>query len=124
MKEQILKYLSKYTKITEEIEQAIAESTFIQSIKKGTILLKEGQRIKECYFVLNGCIRSYFLKNGEEITTDFYTEEHAIVPPQYGTSKPSECYLECVEDTVVSVGNPELEKDTFQKYPQLSPYQE
>ena len=119
MKSEILKYLSKYTVITKEIEVAISESTFIKSFKKGSVLLKEGAISNECYFILKGCIRSYFLKEGEENTIEFYTEEQSVVPTNYGTSKPSKHYLECLNDTIVSVGNPKLEKETFKKYPQL-----
>lgn len=119
LKNEILEYLSKYVVVTEEIEKAISENTLFKNFKKGSVLLKEGGFAHECYFVLKGCIRSYFLKNGEEKTIEFYTEEQAVVPSNYGTRKPSEYYLECLEDTVVSVGNPELEKETFQKYPQL-----
>jgi len=116
---QILKYLSKYTVITKELEDIIAENTFIKSFKKGSILLKEGSISNECYFILKGCIRSYFLKGGEEKTIEFYTEEQAVTPSGYGKLIPSAHYLECIEDVIVSVGNPELEKETFQKYPQL-----
>lgn len=120
MEKKILKYLSKYTVITKELEQAITESTFIKSFNKGTILLKEGSASNECYFILEGCIRSYFLKDGEEKTIEFYTEEQVVIPSNYGTSIPSRYNLECLEDTIASVGNPELEKETFQKFPQLA----
>ncbi len=119
MKNEILKYLSKYTLITEEIEIALHENTFIKTLKKGSTLLKEGDISNECYFILKGCIRSYFLEEGEEKTIEFYTEEHSIVPLNYGTSEPSEHYLECLTDTIVTVGNQKLEKETFKKYPQL-----
>jgi len=119
MENKILEYLSKYTVITRELEHAITESAFIKSFKKGSILLKEGDISNECYFILKGCIRSYFIKDGEEKTTEFYTEEQAVTPSCYGKYIPSEHYLECIEDTVVNVGNPKLEKETFQKYPPL-----
>ena len=119
MEKEILKYLSKYAIITKDIENAISESLFIKSFEKGSVLLKAGDISYECYFVLKGCIRSYFLKDGEEETIEFYTEEYSVVPENIGTTMPSAFYLECLEDTVVSVGNPKLEKETFQKYPQL-----
>ncbi|UTW62856.1 Crp/Fnr family transcriptional regulator [bacterium SCSIO 12741] len=119
MKNQILKYLSKYTEINEELETAISECTFIKSFEKGSTLLKEGSYSNECYFILKGCIRSYYLKDGEEITTEFYTEEQSVVPSNFGKSTPSNCYLECIEDTLVSIGNPELEQESFKKYPAL-----
>ncbi|WP_215225785.1 Crp/Fnr family transcriptional regulator [Echinicola shivajiensis] len=119
MEIRILKYLSKYTAITEELENAIYESAFFKSYKKGTILLKEGDFSNECYFILEGCVRSYFLKDGEEKTIEFYTEEQVVTPANFGKPIPSPYYLECLEDIVVNVGNPTVEKEMFQKYPQL-----
>ncbi|MBD3629275.1 Crp/Fnr family transcriptional regulator [Cyclobacterium sp.] len=120
MKDKILQYLSKYTVITKELEKAIAESTFIQCFKKGEILLKKGSTSNECYFIIKGCIRSYYLKDGDEKTIEFYTEDEAVIPLNYDTIIPSGHYLECVEETIVSVGNPELESETFQKFPELA----
>ncbi|MDW7692650.1 Crp/Fnr family transcriptional regulator [Flammeovirgaceae bacterium SG7u.111] len=119
MENKILKHLSKYTVITKEIKTAISESISIKTFKKGSTLLKEGSISNNCYFLLKGCVRSYFLKNGEEKTIEFYTEEQSVIPASYGTPIPSDYYIECLEDTIASVGNPILEKETFQKYPQL-----
>ena len=119
VKNEILKYLSKYTKITTELENAITENTFIKSFNKGTMLLSEGDVSTECYFLLKGCVRSYIIEKGEEKTVEFYTEEQVVTPSNYGKSTPSNYYLECIEDVIVSVGNPKLEEETFQKYPQL-----
>lgn len=119
MEKEILKYLSKYVPITDEIEKAINESAFIKSFKKGTILLEEGSISNECFFILKGCIRSYYKRDGEEKTIEFYTEEQAVTPPSYGQKTTSKHYLECMEDTIASVGTPELEIEMYQKYPQL-----
>lgn len=119
MKSKILKYLSKYTEITNELENIILENTLVKFFPKKTILLKEAQISNDCYFILKGCIRSYLIKNGEEKIIEFYTEGQVVLPSVYGQSKPSPYYLECLEDTIVTIGNPQLEKQTFQKYPQL-----
>ena len=119
MEKEILKYLSKYVPITDEIESAIKESAFIKSFKKGTILLKKGDISNECYLILKGCIRSYYEKDGDEKTIEFYTEEQAVTPSSYGKKIASEHYLECTEDTIASVGSPESEIEIFRKFPQL-----
>jgi CRP-like cAMP-binding protein len=119
MKNEIIKYLSKYIEITPEIEEALLENTFVKSFKKGTILLKEGDKSNECYFILKGCIRSYYLKDGEEKTTEFYTEEQAVTPLGCGENIPSKHFLECIEDTIVNLGTPDLEKKMNQKFPVL-----
>lgn len=119
MENEIVKHLSKYLPMTRELEEAVVQSDFVKSFKKGTILLEEGKISNECYFVIKGCIRSYYIKDGEEKTTEFYTEEQAVTPTVYGKKIPSEYYLECMEDTIAGVGTPELESAMYTKFPQL-----
>ena len=119
MENEILKYLSKYIPITKEMEEALIESEFIRYFKKGTLLLEEGKISNECYYIIKGCIRSFYIKDGEEKTTEFYTEEQAVTPSVYGKRIPSEYYIECVEDTIAAVGTPKLEEEMYQKFPQL-----
>lgn len=119
MQNEIIKYLSKYIPITSELEDAIIKSGFIRSFKKGTTLLEEGKMSNECYYIIKGCIRSFYVKDGEEKTTEFYTEEQSVTPSVYGKRIPSVSYLECVEDTIAGVGTPELETELYQKFPQL-----
>jgi CRP-like cAMP-binding protein len=119
MQEELLKSLSKYVEITEDLKIALQESAFVKTYPKGTLLLKEGDLCKACYFILKGCIRSYLIKDGVEKTTEFYTEEQVVTLSSYGTDAPSQYYLQCTEDTIVSVGTPEMEEKMFEKYPQL-----
>lgn len=117
--DKILAYLSKHTTVTKELEIALNDSTFFKKFEKGAIILKEGRVASECYFIVEGCIRSYFIKDGEEKNTEFYTEEEVVTPTTYGTNSISPHYLECIEDTIVSIGTPELEKEAFEKHPIL-----
>ena len=59
MDNEIVKYLSRYMVVTKDLEDAINESQFVKRFKKGTVLLEEGKISNECYFIINGCIRSY-----------------------------------------------------------------
>ena len=70
LEDKVLKYLSNYTSTTKELERAVKESAFFKTYKKGTILLKEGSFSNECYFIVEGCIRSYYFKDGEEKTIE------------------------------------------------------
>jgi len=119
MEPEILKYLSKYIPITKELEGELRKIEFIKSYPKGTILLEEGKISNECYFIIKGCIRSFYIKDGEEKTTEFFTEEQAVIPSAYGNKTPSEYYVECIEDTITGVGTPELETEMYQKFPQI-----
>lgn len=119
MEKEIYDYLSKYIPITGELEDELSRISFIKQFRKGTMLLEEGKISNECWFIIKGCIRSFYLKDGEEKTTEFYTEEQAVIPSAYGKKIPSEYYIECLEDTIVGAGTPELETEIYQKFPQV-----
>lgn len=116
---ELVKHLAKYCDISPQDEKAILEMTMIKSYGKGEILLKEGRVAKECYFVLKGFIRSYYIKGDEEKTTGFYLEGDVASPVSYGTDAPSDHYLQCLEETIACVGTPDLESRAFKKYPSL-----
>ena len=119
MDKELEKFLSKNTSLSGELIASVVESTVIKDFKKGTILLKAGDRVNACYLLLKGCIRSYVMRDGEEKTIEFYTEEQPVNPPGFGKQIPSEIYLECIEDTVAAVGTPESEIAMFEKYPEV-----
>ncbi|MDR1116263.1 MAG: cyclic nucleotide-binding domain-containing protein, partial [Tannerella sp.] len=106
MENEIVKHISRYMTVSKELEEAIVKSEFIKSYKKGTVLLEEGKISSECYLVIKGCIRSYYINDGNETTTDFFTEDQSVTPSAYGKKTPSAYYLECIEDTVAGVGTP------------------
>lgn len=119
MKNKIAEYLSKYIDIDDELEKALESNLMIKEFPKKTLLLKEGEFSRECYFVLKGLIRTFYIRNGEEVTTDFTLEEDVASPSCYGGDTPSGVYLECMEDSLVIVGSPEIEAVMFKKYPKL-----
>jgi hypothetical protein len=57
--------------------------------------------------------------DGEEKTTNFYTEMQGEVPECVLNNKPSTYYLSCVEDSIITVSTPEMEADVFAKFPRF-----
>ena len=82
-------------------------------------MLKEGQKSKDSYFVLKGCIRTYYVVDSEEKTTAFYTEMDALTPPCVVTQTPSEYYISCVEDSILTVSNSGMEAEVNSKFPKF-----
>ena len=119
MQQILFDFISKYVTLTEEKKNAIGSSDIFRQVKKGTILLKEGQRSKESYFILKGCIRTYYVLDSEEKTTGFYTEMEAFTPPCVISKTPSEYYISCVEDTILSVSNSDMEAEMNGKFPKF-----
>lgn len=119
MQNLLFDFISKYISLSEEEKKVIGSSDIFRTLKKGTILLKEGERSNEAYFVLQGCIRSYYMINGEEKTTAFYTELEGITPNCVLSKEPSGYFISCVEDSVITVSNPDMEDEIFEKFPRF-----
>jgi CRP-like cAMP-binding protein len=119
MDDAIIKFITSYIELSPEEISIIQEQNLIKSYKKDGLLLSEGEYAKECFFVLKGCVRSYYLVDGEEKTTEFYTENQSINPVSYLTHQPSEYYLSCLEDCVVALGSAERNKKLIEKVPKL-----
>ncbi len=119
MEQVLFDFIERYMELSPDEKQLIRELSIIQSYKKGAILLKEGKVSYDSYFVLEGCLRTFSLKNNEEKTTEFYTEMEVLPPASSLDGSPSLYSISCVEDTVVCISNPELEQAAFARFPRF-----
>ena len=123
MKEEFRAFISNFPFLkTDEIE-TIVKHTVIKEFKKGTILLKEGTICKECYAVIRGCVREYYIKNGLDMTTAFFTEGQSVNSfSSYTNQVPSKHFLECSEDSLLTVGNQSLVDQMCERIPRLTEF--
>jgi CRP-like cAMP-binding protein len=119
MQDILFDFISKYISLTEDEKNVILSLDIFRSVKKGTTLLKEGQKSKDSYFVLKGCIRTYYVLDGDEKTTAFYTEMEALTPPCVKSKTPSEYNISCIEDTILTVSNSDMEAAVNSKFPKF-----
>ena len=67
---------------------------------KKQLLAEEGRRAGAAYFIERGITRSYWLVNGEEITTSFAAEGSIVFSmDELYYDRPSEEYVETLEET-------------------------
>lgn len=119
MQNKLLKFISKYISLTEEEKNALLSLNLFRTEKKGTLLLKEGQYSKNSYFVFSGCIRTYYIIDGEEKTTEFFTEMDALTPHCVVNKTPSDYFISCVEDTILTVSDTDMEAEMNSKFPKF-----
>ena len=119
MKNILFDFISKYISLTEEEKNAILSLDIFHSVKRGTILLREGQKSQDNYFVLEGCIRKYYIIDGEEKTTAFFTEMEGITPHCSINNAPSEYFVSCVEDSILLIANTEMGIEMNTKFPKF-----
>lgn len=74
-----------------------------REVPAGTLLLSEGEVATKLFFVIKGCLRTYFIKeNGSEITSQFFLETQMVSSFESSmTGTPSMSYIEAIEDSTI-----------------------
>jgi CRP-like cAMP-binding protein len=120
MDNKLINYFNQIMPLTTEEITAISETMTIKSYKKGSILLREGETSSEAYFVLEGCVRQYYLVDGSEKTNNFFTEEQWVVSiKSISQGIPSDHYIDCCTDVKLVVGNRNKEDALYKQFPKL-----
>ena len=120
MDNDIINYISQFIKLSADEEQIITEQNLFRRYEKNEILVSEGEYAKDCYFLIQGCVRAYHLKDGVERNTDFFFENQTIRPISYQTKQPSQYYLSCLEDCVIAISNEARNQKLVEQIPNLS----
>lgn len=119
-KEALIAFLSEFPDLGRNTVATLADLIPTIAPKQGTILLKEGEMQKECYFVLQGLVRQYQLVDGTERTTEFYSEANGTISSvHYSDRTPSTFSLECMEDCLLIAGNMEIDAAHYDQFPAL-----
>lgn len=120
MDEKLVNYFSRIMPLSEEEMKAIDETMDIQRYEKGTVILKAEQVSNKAYFVLEGIVRQYYLVDGVEKTSDFFSDEQWVVSlNNLHPENPSTYFLECCTDCLLVVGNSQKGEDLYKKFPKL-----
>lgn len=115
----LFNFIENYISLTEEEKKALLDLNLFRSVKKGTVLLKEGHYSKDSYFVLKGGIRTYYMLDGEEKTTAFYTEMEALTPHCVISKTPSDYFVSCIEDSLLLVSDSDMEEEVNSRFPKF-----
>lgn len=87
--------------ISDDTIQALKDSVTLCHFPKKHQLIKAGEFSKSAYFIEKGMTRSFWLVNGEEITTSFAWEGSIVFSmDELYYNKISEEYVETLEDVV------------------------
>lgn len=88
--------------ISKPLEERLSETLKTKIFNKSQLVLKEGQVCDNIYFIAQGYLRSYYLKDGKEITAWFMKENDVIVSVNsFFKREPSYEYIQAIEDSVL-----------------------
>lgn len=113
-------YLRSKGMLNEAEIEVMSQMMSLKTFKKGSFLLKEGQVLSHIYYNLKGCVREYYLKDAEEKTINFYTEGDTITnTSSYILRVPAKHYLECIEDTTLTVMSYQNDMEFSKRFPRF-----
>lgn len=95
-----------------------------ETIKKGTILIEEGQISNKLCFLEKGIGRSYYLKeDGKEVTVWFFGDGKFMTSlDSFFQQKPSAYYIEMLEDAMLYTITKKEIDSLFEKYHKMEKF--
>ena len=94
-----LSYLRQFVSFSHDEEQEMLRLLSVRRISKGEPLLAAGQQSKAFYYLIKGCVRMYYLVDGIEKNTFFYTEGQFVSSYEsFVRGSPARHYISCLED--------------------------
>ncbi len=96
--------IQQFVKLSDEEWEMFVPHIKERTIKKNDFMLREGQQGKELGYVVQGTMRHFYTRGGEEKTTYFYFE-NSLTGPYMScvTGKPSLISFEALADTKLLV---------------------
>lgn len=119
METELFAFIERYMPLTEEEKAMLRGMPLFRHFRKGEVFLREGEVADQQFFVLKGCVRCFYWVEGEERTTDFFTELESVVPRQAGPAGTAGYNLACVEDCILLVGTADMEQELFASFPRF-----
>lgn len=116
----LISFLKNYSELTDEEVAFLSANLESKQYNKDDILLKENEVSNAFFFVVSGCIRLYYMVDGEEKTAFFYTENKFVSSYESFTKQiPSTHYLQAVENSELVVISFENAYALLEKYPKF-----
>jgi CRP-like cAMP-binding protein len=104
----------KYGQISNEDWQIIYQLFVFKQLEKGDYFIRPGVLNDHLGIVLKGCMRYFYLKDGEEITGEFWQEGEIIASFESCIlQQPSTMYIEAIEPCeIITLSYPKLKELT------------
>jgi len=103
MKEKIIDTIcEQYALLSSICKSELVDIAKVLKLKKESTLVKEGEYSDKTYYIVKGCARAYYLKDGKDISDWFAFENDFISSIQsFFLNIPSPHHIELIEDTTL-----------------------
>lgn len=101
-KDALFRHFEKYIKLNDTLKSELAKRITFKTFKKGELIHNADTICTKSYFIQKGLLRTYFLKDGKEISEYFPAEgEWSNSPRSFRTRALDIYYIDAIEDTEV-----------------------
>jgi len=114
---------SRLTKVSDGLRECLQERTIQLQVSKGEHLHSAGNICNRTFWVMKGLLRTYYLKEGKEVTDGFAAEGESLTSVKsFMTNMPDQCYLQAIEDSeLCALTNSDLTY-MFDHFPEMERY--
>jgi CRP-like cAMP-binding protein len=104
MKNKVRNQLQRIVPISDELWKAIEPYFYLKKLEKDEFLLQEGDVEKHYYFIVDGILMSYYIKDREEIVYNFWLKNDiAVDTASIVTQLPSRQYIRALTNTTLYI---------------------
>ena len=100
-KNQILQHIEKFIELSKPLERELTKKIGHASFKKGELVHDANRISDKSYFIVEGLLRIYFIKDGKEVSEHFFSENEWANSPRSWRKQETDCYyIDAIENTV------------------------
>lgn len=122
-KKMLLEYLQKHLNLAEEFSEKFDTMFMHEHVNKGEILFRPESFSKKIIFIEKGLIRTYYLKDGKDITHLFFPENSFLTPVEcVFYNKPAPYGWEALENCEIRVAQFKDFESLFSQVPGMEKF--
>jgi CRP-like cAMP-binding protein len=119
----IINHFERYIKVSENLKSQLIKRLSPINFKKGELVLNAGYVCTKSYFICEGVLRAYTLKDGREISEFFCAKnEWANSPKSFIQRTPDIYYIDAIVDTSAFALNVNDLGYLFDNFPEMERY--
>lgn len=121
--ENIFEHFEKFIKLSEQLKSELEKKLHRVVFKKGEMVLNADRVCTESYFIKEGILRTYFIKDGKEISEYFCgIDEWVNSPRSFIQRKKDIYYIDAIENTEAYCLNVNDLVYLFDNFPEMERY--
>lgn len=121
--DRLFRHFEQYIRLSDALKSALAASVHFRTFKKGELVHDAAHICTRSYFIQQGLLRTYFIKDDKEISEYFCSEEEwTNAPRSFMQQRPDIYYIDAIEDTEAFSLHVKDLVQLFDQFPEMERY--